>query len=373
MVSLDALLDLLGDTPVIAEIHPVSRCYLPADVAVYETADDLAWSLDMPGATLLERALILQAEPVYAARFPRVRVDHNPFTPSLNAVLFERFDEIAALMLTQSQLSKQITDQSSRPDVIALMLIDGLSYGDVRRWLDAHPNAQMKLDPCLVDGPTLTGIAFPRVIGTTPPAVCLFDRGYRRRLGFTYWSRENNPLTDVLFRTISDVSAVGDFSTILEALRRELRTSYEQKIYLQIVRTGLDGYAHHQKRKPPVAAIVDTIMDEVLSLADLLREAGRTARIHLTADHGILWRDEFEPQIVGRAPAGANPRSCEWRDLYHQDEPGRRFAVANREIYCLGYPKLRRVLRIDEQGVHGGISFQESLVPFVTMKAGEVC
>ena len=373
MVSLKALLALLDSTPVIAEMHPVSRCYLPSDVAVYEMTAELAWSLDLPDTSLPERALILQADPVYAARFPHVRVDHDPLTPQLNDVLFERFDDVAALMLTQSQLSERIAEQSGRPDVIALMLIDGLSYGDAQRWLDAHQDVQIELIPCLVDGPTLTDTAFPRIIGDTPPAVRLFDRGYRRRMGFTYWSREDNPLTDVLFRTIPDVSAVGDFSTILATLRREIHTSSEQKTCLQIVRTGLDGYAHHQKRKPPVTAIVDTILDEMLSLADLFHEAGCTARIHLTADHGILWRDEFEPQIVGRAPAGASPRSCEWHALYQQDDPGRRFAVANKELYCLGYPKLRRGLRIDEQGVHGGISFQESIVPLLTMRIGDIC
>lgn len=373
MVSLEALLDLLDDTPVIAEMHPVSRCYLPANIAVYETADDLAWLLDMPGTMLPEKALILQADPVYAARFPRVLVDHDPFTSQLNAVLLERFDEIATLMLVQSHLSEQIADQLRRPDVIALMLIDGLSYGDVRRWLDARPGVRMELVPCLVDGPTLTEIAFPRIIGDTPPAVRLFDRGYRRRLGFTYWSRENNLLTDMLFRTIPNVNVVSDFSTILATLHRELHISSEQNIYLQIVRTGLDGYAHHQKRKPPVTTVVDIIMGEVLSLAKLFDEIGCTAQIYLTADHGILWRDEFEPRIVGRAPAGASPRSCEWRDLYHQDESGQRFVVAGREIYCLDYPKLRRALRIDEQGVHGGISFQESIIPFLKVRIGDTC
>jgi hypothetical protein len=225
---------------------------------------------------------------------------------------------------------------------------------------------QIELFPCLVDAPTLTEIAFPRIIGDTPLAVRLFDRGYQRRIGFTYWLREKNPLTDVLFRTITDVNAVDDFSAILAALRRKVHTLSGQRSYLQIVRTGLDGYAHHQKRKPPVTAIVDEIMDEMLSLADLFREAGCTAIIHLTADHGILWRDDFEPQIIGRASAGASPRHSEWQELYRQDEPGRRFAIAGREVYCLGYPRLRRGMRIDEQGVHGGISFQESITPLVT-------
>ena len=373
MVSLEALLPMLNSTPVIAEMHPVSRCYLTSDVVVYETAAELTWLLDCPADTLPERMLVLKADPDYAMRFPRVRVDHDPFTPELNKMLFEQFDGIAALMLTQSRLSDWIAEQPDTPDVISLMIVDGLSYEDVRRWLDNHPNESVELLPCLVDGPTLTEVAFPNIVGDTPPAVRLFDRGYQQRLGFTYWTRENNPLTDLLFRTIPDVNAVGDFSTILATLRTEIHATSKQKTYIQIIRTGLDGYAHHQKRKPPIEAIVDAILKEVLALADLLHDWGRTARIHLTADHGILWRGEFDPQVIGRAPAGASPRSCDWSNLYQQDEPGRRFTVAGRELYCLGYPKLRRSLRIDEQGVHGGISFQESIVPFLTIRIGDTC
>ena len=371
MVSLKELLALLDRTPVVTDIHPVSCCYLPPDVAVYGTSAELAWLLDCPTNTLPERTLILKGDPYYARRFPRVRVAHDPFTPALNDVIFEQFDRISESMLTQSHLAKTITEQPDTPDVIALMLIDGLSYVDVCRWLDTHPNEFMKLEPCLVDVPSLTRVAFPNLIGVPPVGARLFDTGYHYRQGFTYWTREGNPLTDLLFRTIPDVNAVGDFSTILATLRMEIRL--QQKTYVQIVRTGLDGYAHHQKRNPPVAAIVETILNEMLALADLFRELGQTARIHLTADHGILWRAEFQPQVVGRAPAGASPRSCEWRDLYQQDETGRRFTVAGRELYSLGYPQLRRPLRIDEQGVHGGISFQESIVPFLTMRIGDTC
>ena len=45
-----------------------------------------------------------------------------------------------------------------------------------------------------------------------------------------------------------------------------------------------------------------------------------------------------------------------------------RFVVGHEEYYCLNYPKVRRPLRIDEQGVHGGVSFQESVVPFIAVR-----
>jgi hypothetical protein len=368
VASLEALLDMLNSTPVIADLHPVSCCFLPSDVAIYETASELVYLLDLPTTTLPRRSLILRSDPIYADRYPHVKIDHEPFTLKLNDVLFERFDEIGALMLTQSQLSERIIEQLHTLDIIVLMLIDGLSYGDVRSWLDTHSNEPIELEPCLVDGPTLTEVAFPRILDDPPLAVHLLDYGYERRLGFTYWTRENNPLTEMLFRTISDVSAVSDFSTILESLRAEFRT--KQKTYVQIVRMGLDGYAHHQKRKPPVAPIVDTIIEEMLALANLCRELEKSACIYLTADHGILWRDEADFQIIGRAPAGSSPRSCELRDLAQLGKSARCFAIGDRELCCLDYPKLRRPLRIDEQGVHGGVSFQESIVPFISYFVG---
>ena len=307
-----------------------------------------------------------------AGRFPHVHCGHDPFTPALNTVLFDRYDDVTTRMLCQSHIAERIVVEADQYEIVALFLVDGLSYQDVRTWADSadHP---LILEPCLVDVPTLTRVAFLNIIGDPPIAARLFDAGYHHRLGFTYWTRENNPLTNLLFRTIPAVSTARDMATILATLRREIGNTSDRKTYIQIVRAGLDGYAHHQKRKPPAAAIVETILNEMLALAELFRKVGRTACIHLTADHGILWRDEFEPKIIGRAPAGSSPRSCEWRNLYQQDEPGRRFVVPGGEFYCLDYPKLRRPLRIDEQGVHGGISFQESIVPFLTIRIGDIC
>lgn len=370
MVSLKALLELLDKTPVVADMPSVSRCFLPPDVAVYERGYKLIWTLDKPGRTLPERAVLLKVESQYSGRFPHVRVEHDPFTPELNKVIYDRFDEISELMLVQSDLASTISEQSGTTDVVALVLIDGLSYRDVRFWMRAHPNETkaMNLDPCLVDGPTLTGVAFPRVVGNPQLAVRLFDRGYHNRLGFTYWTRNSNRLTDMLFFAIPNVSVTRDISSLLKQIHEAMLAASDQKTYIQVVRTGLDGYAHHQKRKPPVENIVDSIMREVLALKDLLLDMGKRASIYLASDHGILWRDEFVPQVVGHAPAGANPRVCGWRELYYQDMQGHRFVMAGEEFYSLGYPYLRRSLRIDEQGVHGGISFQESVVPFLTVR-----
>jgi hypothetical protein len=216
-------------------------------------------------------------------------------------------------------------------------------------------------------------VAFPNALGAPTLAERLFDLGFHHRLGFTYWTREDNKLTNQLFQAVPEVHKISHFPHIIATLRQQLGNKGQAtKSYIQIVRTGLDGYAHSQRRRPPISAIVDDIRQEFLSLVDLCSELhhkyGWRTNLYLTADHGILWHDEFKPVVIGTAPAKSSSRWCSWQELYHQEESGRRFLVNNTEYYCLGYPKLRRPPRIDEQGVHGGISFQESIVPFIAVR-----
>lgn len=361
----DDLLALLDRTPAVVDIHPVSLCFLPPEVLVLETEAEAAWLLDAPDPVLPQRILITRANPLYQGRFPHLRYEHDPFTPALNDILLERFDEVAARMLCQSALPNRIVKDSELYDLVLFFLVDGLSYRDAQHWVGPAGDA-FTIEPCLVDGPTLTQVGFPNLIGDPPIAARLFDRGFDERRGFTYWSTQDNQMTGHLFRTISAIDKVGDFRRIVAALREYLGAPDRSKCYVQIVRSGLDGYVHSQKRRPPVSEIVADVRKEFELLGNLCRELGIHARLHLAADHGILWRDEFEPQVVGNAPANSNPRCCGWRELYYQHDKGRRFVVGGEEYYCLGFPKIRRPLHIDEQGVHGGVSFQESVVPFIT-------
>lgn len=366
-MTLNELVNLLNHTPLIAHIHPISRCFLPEDVVIYESLAQLAWAMDTFEPTLPERILVTASDPQYQHRFPIVHCEHNPFTPALNEVLYDRYEYIEGHMLTQQDIGERIVAEAGGEEVMVLMLIDGLSYRDVADWQDEEELA-VRVEPCLVNGPTVTRIGFRNIVGDPPLAARLFDHGFTHRLGFTYWYREDNTFTDHLFRTISRTEKAGYFAEILEALQAHLGQSGGGKTYVQIMLTGLDGYAHSQKRKPPVEAIVGEIRDELLNLARLFAELGLTVVIYLTADHGILWRDEFEPQIIGSAPGKSSPRCCGWSELYYQSESGKRFNLHGEELFCLNYPRLRRKLHIDDQGVHGGISFQESIVPFVTVE-----
>jgi hypothetical protein len=369
-MTLEEILALLDTTPAIVDIHPVSLSYLPSDVSVFEKMSDVVQLLDSPETTLPGRFLIKTEDKLFRGRFPHVVCQHDPFTNDLNTVLFERYDEVAKQMLCQSQLADHIVKEAKDCSLIILLLIDGLAYHDIKNWPLFKSDAQAQLSPCLVDVPSVTRIAFPHIINSPTIAERLFDLGYHNRLGFTYWTREDNSLTNRLFFAFSELEKTNRFPHILAQL--ESYSQKEQKTFVQIIRTGLDGYAHSQKRTPPIRAIIDEVEQEFMQVANLCakinQKYGWHINIHLTADHGILWLHECEPLVIGTAPSQSSSRWCHWRDLYYQEEKGHQFLVNNEEYYCLGYPKLRRPPRIDEQGVHGGISYQESIVPFATVR-----
>lgn len=350
-VSLEELKQLLAKAPIVADIHPVSLCFLE-DVKV-TTTDKLIYELDTPKPSIATKTLIIGKGD---ERFLKVKVIHDPFTPELNRILLDKFGEISKHMLKQSEIAEKIESEANT-DVVILYIVDGLSYWDVRKNL---PNFGQVI-PCLVDTPTLTKLAFPNVIGDPPLAERLFDKGYIHRIGFSHWSREDNELTDRIFRTIQ-VYKVSDFSEIVRLLGDKLKSS----TFVQIIREGFDEFAHKQRRLPPVEAILRDIYDEVRQLVKVCEELQLSCRIYLTADHGILWRNEFEPEVI------ENCSKCHPRYSNHPIDRSKLFIVEGKEYYCLEYPKIRRPLRSDEWGVHGGISFQESIVPLIEVTKCDV-
>lgn len=366
-MNLNALDSLLDKTPVMARINPVSLSFLSRPVHMFSTAREMALAADAPTQTTVERWLTLDTDSNFAVRFPTVACDHDPFTSELNRVLFADFDRIAQRMSCQSQIADRIEHECSNSDVIVLIIVDGLSYADCKPYLGDN---RLTIDPCLVDVPTITRLGYLNVVGALRHqlrvAERLFRVGFEQRLGFTYWEREENTLTDRLFYSFGEVIKSNDFSTILSSIQRELGRS---RVYIQIVRTALDGYVHHQKRKVKIDGVVDEVFGELFQIADVLKTTERRARLYLTADHGLLWREDLANAVVLSDARGSSPRYVEvGARLTQQYARGKRFECDGGVIYCLDHLELNRPLNADEQAVHGGISFQESIVPLVTME-----
>ncbi|MDH4137845.1 MAG: hypothetical protein OEW09_14180, partial [Anaerolineae bacterium] len=336
-MNLVALDQLLNRTPVVVKgMHPVSLGYLDDPVTVYASLQELVWLLDTPQQTPPHRALSLDVNVRFSSRFPVVIVEHDPFTPELNRFLLDRYDFVAASMLTQAQVAERIVAEARRAETVVLVLLDGLSYADCRDW----PG----VEPCLATAPTITRIGFPAIIGSPPLAARLFATGLTRRIGFTYWERQDEPLTNRLFRTITDTRRLdpnrsGAFSQVVDWLSAHDLTG----TYIQIVRSALDDYAEGHRAIVPRRAVVQQARRDLETVLDILEHKGRSAVLFAVADHGILWKeDSHEIEFVdlnggryaeGRGGAGR----------------GKLFEVDGQPYWVLDYPQMGRSWRSNEQ------------------------
>lgn len=363
-MALEQLSQLLRQTPVMAQIHPLSLVFLAEEIQVFETAESMVAALDSPELQAETQMVALQVDERFAHRLPSVRCDHDPFTTELNRFLLPKIDWVQRWVLCQSQVPKIIC-QKAFSDCIVLIMVDGLSYADWKRFAwegKTHAEPKTKVEPCFVDGVSITEHGMKRIVGEPTIAVRLAELGYEHSFGFSYWERADNKLTDNLFAGITEgVQKVKSFDEILGRIPRLPL----QNAFLQIVRQGLDQASHRHRDKPNVAAVVQQILNELKELQRLFAEANLTATVFLTADHGILWANEHELKLYEPGSSNVPPRYYEG---LRSGEMVWRVQFEGNDFSALAYPFVRRNLRSDEWGVHGGLSFEESFVPLVTVE-----
>ena len=349
-VSIRELRDLLQEMPLMAKIHPLSLAFLPEEVRIFQDAWQMAAELDSPSQQPTKPMLATCIEPALLHRLSDICCIHNPLTTELNQVILKRYSLIRENMFCQSQVADWIVKYADS-DIIALIMVDGLSYADTLRYA---PQELAKAKPILVDGVSITEQGMMRIIGKPPLANRLFDIGYCDAIGFSYWGRNEDPLTNRLFAGFGDqVCKVKSFDEVLKVLEDKAARG----LYIQVVRNGLDGVAHQYREKPNKEAIVMDVYRDYERLVQLFQKKGLSASVHLVSDHGILWTDEHALKVYefGRAD---HPRHYEYtkhsENLLNVEFEGKEFSM-------LGYPFIRRELRSNEWGVHGGLSFEESI------------
>ncbi len=360
-ISLEQLRNLLQQTPMMVQMHPLSLAFLTDEVQVFAAAEELVAALDAPDPQPEVPTVALTFDERFAHRLPSVRCDHDPFTTELNRFLLPKIDWVQRWVLCQSQIPKVICQRASG-DCIVLILVDGLSFYDWKRFAreSEAPPELFTFEPCFVDGVSITEHGMRRIVGEPTVALQLTELGYRRSFGFSYWERTDNELTDRLFAGITEgVHRVKSFDEVLEQLPKlPLDGSF-----VQIVRQGLDQVGHRYRDRPNIAATVRQIFDELRQLQRCLAEKELTATIFLTADHGILWSHEHDLKLYEAGVSHVPPRYYEG---LRSGEGIWRVQFEGNDFSVLTYPFVRRKLRSDEWGVHGGLSFEESLVSFVT-------
>jgi len=290
--------------------------------------------------------------------FPVYSITERPEPRLLSDTLYDSFNTAEHLLPTQRDVGRILYERAARlqPDIVALMIVDGLSYYDLPDEAD--------MQPCLVNGVSTTEFGYREVIGKPTVSERLFSLGYSHQMGFTYFDIETNLLASELYGVFgsSQVKRVVTFKECLEHINAE-GISHG---FVQIAAAGLDGLCHHHRDEPPVKHYVGEILSRFDALVSCLHQGHRRVLACLTADHGILWRQYLEGQwyVVD--------------DLLPDDARYIRYIGGSRmrnyvlvkschggAYSLLRVPYITRKLRNNEWGVHGGISAWESIVPLI--------
>ena len=360
-VTLDKLPDYLEAGPVMAQMNPLSLAFLPLErlkLRVFESTAALVATLDNPQSECGSDAMLaLDYDPEYSDRLISLKVNHQPLTTHLNQHLKGRWELVRSRLLCQSHLPEFIAGEASA-ECIILILVDGLSWADFSAY---WRNGEVQAQPVLVDGASTTEQGMKRIVGKPAIAERLLSKGYDRTYGFSYWTRDDNALTNHLFdRFSTNVDKVRSFQNVLKQLEKLDLTG----AYIQIVRQGLDGLCHKHRDRPNPEHYVHDLVQDWYALLKLLGEKGISAQVFLTSDHGILWKEghtDFRVQFPGKHTDP--PR------YFKQPYPSPQtleIPFEGMTYSLLAYPYLRRNFNVNEWGVHGGLSFEESVVPLLT-------
>ena len=287
---------------------------------------------------------------------------------SLNELIYEgviSWGDVASTTTCQSQVGDLITEVASDVDVIALVIVDGLSYQD---WIESGYEAE----PVYVDCPTRTDCGYPNVVRGSHNGdhlqYRLFDKGYKTRKAFTYWERHNNDLSDELHDGFSKNDVIGsvqDFGGSISYL--QTHDWYRPKTYLQFTLTGPERVAHQIKENPMIQSEVQAVNQKLDSLRETISIETDSFRVFAVADHGILWRMDTEfKKISGKWKQGIRRNYEDPPDGASIPESiGEVSTWGDQQYLCLYYPYVFHSLRSNEPGVHGGFSYQESIVPLI--------
>lgn len=312
--------------------------------------------IDAPGLMDEGRRFLLEDSVTWP--FPYYDFDREPDPWRLSLLLFDRFELANEILFSQHNIGKLLERQAVQkgPRVIVLVIVDGLSYYDLK-----EPELAK---PCLVPGQTTTQFGYRAIIGNPSVSRRLFSLGYMNQHAFTYYPPARDKLSGDIHDTFShsQVTRVKEFDEVLEHLAK----ANLRKSYVQVVLAGLDHLSHSHPDKPPRDLYCSQILTRFDKLFRTLEEKNQSVIACLTADHGILWRDLIEEQCRITDDLYSN-------DSYHPrylngaipHKYGRTINSVGRKITAFKIPWMNRRFRNNEWGVHGGISAWESIVPLI--------
>lgn len=359
----------LQRVPVIATVHPLVPLCLRPGTRITSDVHAIQKLVDDPASQTSGPILILSRETGLKTRFPLLSVLSRPSEEEINQGFADNLQYARSYLPTTRTIAEYIENDVSKDlfETVVVFLVDGLSYADTVSW-------PCELWPCFVDGPSVTfrfldesrnalvpSVGFPAIIGRPSIYSRLYRQGYRNARGYTYWDRDNTVANYMFTGVPYERSA--NFETVLELLAAEADLDHT---YVQIMREGLDGLAHSKRelRRQEVDAAIHGILHDVERLSELLQAKRKRACIYVIADHGILWKTEHSfrllPEIDTRHPryrVGKHPGRT-------SDDFTAPFDCDGTVYHLFKYPFLGIAIKANDSGVHGGLSYQESIVPF---------
>ena len=359
------MLDQLCSIPCITELPQNYRAlweFCLTDVWCPTSVQDWRERIDSPGKIDSNQILFVNPsaadteELTQVFGFPTTELPPLPTITEVNKVLPSRFD--TTNLFKQSDVATKITERVNQelPQIVVLLVFDGLSFYDVVDW--ELPDAI--LEPCLVDGLSVTDNAMQRLIGIPVLTHRLFPLGYILRLGFSYWERSGNPLANMLFAEFPE-NQLHRMTTFDEVLGTIKASEWSTHTYVQIIRSGLDGVCHFNRERPNIKLLLGDLKRDILLLIAGLQETEKSFRLFITADHGILWYAD-----QGTVPLAQEKFKARYTEGHVASGDGVLTLQSNKEIYTVltGDKVIAKDRKSTEWGFHGGISAQESLVPF---------
>jgi len=367
-VALTDLEDALRIAPVMGQFHPLTPIALAQEVDIISAPEKLVEELDALAPHVERPILVSRLKARFKSRFLVLSYAACPPAEAINQYLSHRVELAQKSLITSHTIADQIIAdiREKQYKTVMLLLVDGLSYADVIDWPE-HPQ------PCFIDGPSITfsrmpdgqidpKVGFPSIIGTPPLSRRLIDYGLPHSRGFSYWERAQNDVSEKLFAGVPLQKVNGLVESFDELEKLNLNG-----FYIQMVREGLDGLAHGRREvsQSEIEATVKAIHQDFRYLIELATKKEVRGAIYLVADHGLLWKNQHNWQTIG---TGSTRRPRYTVDNPNQPEYTTHFSTELQEFYLWHYPYLGRAIRANDSGVHGGLSYWESIVPFIRVE-----
>ena len=330
--------------------------WCPASLEEWRERIDSPREIDVDSTLFVNLSPSDREELTQVFGFPTVEFPVLPSIAQVNDALPSRFE--TTNLFKQSEVAAEITARIRQelPQIVVLLVFDGLSFYDVIDW----ELPQTTLKPCIVDGLSVTNSAMQRLIGSPVLTHRLFELGYIRRLGFSYWERARNALTNTLFSEFPEnqLHRMTTFDDVLQTIKT---SEWSTHTYIQIIRSGLDGVCHSNRERPNTKSILNDLRRDIFLLLETLQETKKSFRLFITADHGILWYADQD--IIPLAQEKFKARYTEGT-VVGTDNVLTLNTETGPYTVLLGDKAIAKNKKSTEWGFHGGISAQESLVPF---------